>query len=375
MDRNKFVNTLLNIYYQDTALVKMMKEKSHNYDEFNLNPYHIEGDIHTHTMMVLRKAEEMECNKLVLIAALLHDIGKPDTFERKGKVNVYQKIKAFFTGEKLDTRKRISFFMHEPYSAYKSLGFMNRIPDLSKEDKIHIFKLISLHTDLFRLSEKNMKKYVEKYMHQPQLVRDLISLGEADALGRIVDETVSPQKGAVAKMKELGAELVKRVDVEKVELEKKPEAIILIGLPLSGKSTYVKKINGYKVLSRDKKIMEVANSTNYNKAYKLADRKLVNTQFQEEIQSSIKSQENLVFDLTNMSRKRRKKLCNNLKQNKYKTTARVLLVDLEETEKRNKIRSKKENKSISKKVIEDFIKSFYPPLYDDFDEIEYILNN
>ena len=39
-------------------LVKLMKESNHHFSEGNLNPYHLEGDIWCHTMMVCLMAKD-----------------------------------------------------------------------------------------------------------------------------------------------------------------------------------------------------------------------------------------------------------------------------------------------------------------------------
>ena len=56
---------------------KDLLECKHNYDDAFFNPYHLESDCWSHTMMVCKIAELSEYNKVVQIAALLHDIGKP----------------------------------------------------------------------------------------------------------------------------------------------------------------------------------------------------------------------------------------------------------------------------------------------------------
>lgn len=63
-------------------LTKDMHDCSHHYDEDNLNAYHLEGDIFTHTMMVYKIAELLSNdNDLVKWSTLLHDIGKPRSME------------------------------------------------------------------------------------------------------------------------------------------------------------------------------------------------------------------------------------------------------------------------------------------------------
>lgn len=65
--------------------------------------YHPEGNVWNHTMLVLDEAakfrEQSKNEKVFMWAALLHDIGKPDTTrERKGKITSYDHDRA---GEKL----------------------------------------------------------------------------------------------------------------------------------------------------------------------------------------------------------------------------------------------------------------------------------
>lgn len=58
-------------------LVKDMKNADHHYDEENLNPYHLEGDVWTHTNMVFKNSEIFSTdNDYVKWSTLLHDIGK-----------------------------------------------------------------------------------------------------------------------------------------------------------------------------------------------------------------------------------------------------------------------------------------------------------
>ena len=50
---------------------------NHNFDTQELNPYHLESDCWSHTMLVCKVAELKAYDLPVLIAALLHDLGKP----------------------------------------------------------------------------------------------------------------------------------------------------------------------------------------------------------------------------------------------------------------------------------------------------------
>ena len=63
-----------------TKLANDMKASNHATVDNEPNPYHLEDSVWTHTMMVCMRAEiqsETEYNKINMLSALLHDIGKP----------------------------------------------------------------------------------------------------------------------------------------------------------------------------------------------------------------------------------------------------------------------------------------------------------
>jgi len=96
-DKNKPTMNELVYWMQvnHTDLVNDMKMSNHNAAPDEPNPYHIEDSVWTHTMMVCLRAEidsEEEYNKIPLITALLHDLGKPESraeipFEAKKPVH------------------------------------------------------------------------------------------------------------------------------------------------------------------------------------------------------------------------------------------------------------------------------------------------
>lgn len=75
------------------------------------------------------------------------------------------------------------------------------------------------------------------------------------------------------------------------------EIIVMVGTPLSGKSTYVKNnYPHYKVISRDDIIMELSNSDNYNDAWLNVDQKLVDKIYNERLNTLLSNNENIVID-------------------------------------------------------------------------------
>ena len=117
----------------------------------DLNPYHLESDVFTHTMMVCKQAENYPY--LVQVAALLHDIGKPST----RKVN--------------PKNGRVSFYNHDAVSAFMSLEITKKL-GFCESERAHVFNLIALHTQIYKLSIEQLAK-----LYDVELVVHLVCLG------------------------------------------------------------------------------------------------------------------------------------------------------------------------------------------------------
>ncbi len=129
--------------------------------------YHPEGNVWNHTMLVidaaaLMKEKSSDC-RTFMWAALLHDIGKPDTTRtRKGKITSYD---------------------HDKIGSEMSKKFLMQF----KEDKVFIEKVAALirwHMQILFVVKslpfadvKNMKQQVSIY--------DVALLGLCDRLGRL----------------------------------------------------------------------------------------------------------------------------------------------------------------------------------------------
>jgi len=318
-------------------LVRDMQKSDHNFDKGNLNPYHLEGSVWTHTMMVLNQAETGHHNEL---AALLHDIGKP------------------MCREVIKDKKRVRFIGHEPMSAFLAFDVMKKFEEdfNLKLFKKELFQAICLHTEPFKIPEKLDDRLVNQ---ERSFINMLEELNNADAAGRFYTAEDS------------GRSWIPKYKTKKVEIQKDKIATVLIGLPCSGKSTYIKSLNiknGLSVISRDDIIMKLPGNT-YDEKWNNADQKEVDKTLNEWKKSCIDSGDDLIFDLTHMSRKSRRKSIGNLPK-EYSKKAIVFLPTLTEIMRRNEERSK-EGKSIPQEVFMQMIKAFYPPMYDEFDEIEW----
>ena len=140
---------------------------NHNYDEKDLNPYHLESDCWSHTMMVCKIAELYEYDKVVQISALLHDIGKP----KSRKINPCNNHVQFFGHEELSSKM-----------AVKILDLMFEQNMINSEEKAEIIELIEKHAFLHKVNDEEELYKVFKarktfYIH-------LVQLNRCDSLGR-----------------------------------------------------------------------------------------------------------------------------------------------------------------------------------------------
>jgi hypothetical protein len=152
---------------------------------------------------------------------------------------------------------------------------------------------------------------------------------------------------------------------------KNPFVILLVGPPLSGKTTWIN--NNFPdtyVISRDEIVMEVFGSRNYNDAFRNVNQKDVDKVLRQRISDAAKSGNNVIVDMTNISPKRRRSTLSNFSKDYSKVA--VVFPTLSDNDYlfRNNQRMIKENKSISLSIIKDMISNYVPPsLEEGFNEI------
>jgi predicted kinase len=145
---------------------------------------------------------------------------------------------------------------------------------------------------------------------------------------------------------------------------KTPFIIMLIGLPLSGKTTWIKEnilnMKGYEnidIISRDDIIMELSSSDDYNKSYSEVDEKEVNTLLRERLIESNKNRRCVIVDMTNMSKKRKNTL-NYFKKDYTRVAILFPLLDDEKYTIRNDKRKREEKKDIPLTVLKDMLEKY-----------------
>ncbi|MBM4358837.1 MAG: HD domain-containing protein [Deltaproteobacteria bacterium] len=119
-------------------------------------------DVWGHTMSVL---DACEGDRVLRLAAVLHDVGKPRSREFSDKTNDY------------------TFYNHEAIGATMSDAILRRLR-ASNEDRARVVELVRHH--LICYSPEWTDAAVRRWLRRvtPQLSADLLALGRADALGK-----------------------------------------------------------------------------------------------------------------------------------------------------------------------------------------------
>lgn len=140
---------------------------------------------------------------------------------------------------------------------------------------------------------------------------------------------------------------------------KQPYLVLLVGTPLSGKSTFLKEHfsdEKYTLISRDEILMEVAGTQNYNEAYNILSSKKngdkpVDKRLKYILMTLAKAGENVIIDMTNLRMKSRRKHLAKFPKH-FKCAIIFDFLSTEEYITRNEKREVEENKTISIALVE-----------------------
>jgi predicted kinase len=142
---------------------------------------------------------------------------------------------------------------------------------------------------------------------------------------------------------------------------KEPFVIILIGPPLSGKSTWIREnFPTTEVISRDETVMEVYGSRNYTEAFNNVDQKEVDRVLTQKFLDANMAKKNVIVDMTHMASKRRKQNLNYFTNDYYKLAVIFPILSEEEYVRRNQKRIEEENKDLPMGVVKSMISSYQP---------------
>ena len=136
------------------------------------------------------------------------------------------------------------------------------------------------------------------------------------------------------------------------------EFIMLIGLPGSGKSTYRKNFNGYDIHSSD----DIREELNTNDPWE---------EMHKRTQQSLKEGRSVVYDATNLSRKKRRNILSIAKGCNAKTIAIVFATPFIECLERNERRQRR----VPICAMNRMIKTFNMPTPHEFDEVKIVQNS
>lgn len=141
---------------------------------------------------------------------------------------------------------------------------------------------------------------------------------------------------------------------------KEPFVAILVGPPLSGKSTWVRENfseSDVTVISRDQIVLDVYGSDNYTDAFNNVNQKEVDKKLIEDINEAANGDKNVIIDMTHMSSKRRRYNLSHF-PNHYKVAVIFPILEEAEYTRRNELRKAEENKWIPEHVIKNMISSY-----------------
>ena len=361
-----------------------LKNSSHHYDDDNLNPWHLEGDCWSHTMMVLKQVQDSYKNiniafpfnyNVLLLSALCHDLGKP-------------------AARSVDTEaKKIRFKGHEGISFFKSIKVLDKLLQggvIDQRTKETVLKVVSLHSSIFEVIKDgkiNTESLKYRYTKNKELF-DLVSrMSEADSNGRFCIDPDNRRANFSSSDYEIGlikSKLEAEVNEYKTPDDCQAKLTILIGPPCSGKDYYIMNKMSleeeFVIISRDDVVIEFGERMGLGNSYseiwvKLTDdyQKAIDKIILMQYNDSIKARKNIVINMTNMSRKSRLRWLKNPLLNKvnYFKQAIVFAVDYDTLFERNTKRWLSAGKYIPGYVMHNMMSGFAFPMYDEFDSIQY----
>lgn len=340
-------------------LLLKMESTQHGYLGTEPNPYHLEGSILTHTVMVMSKARELFPNNITLmLTALLHDIGKPDA------------------AEDIHDTKRRRFINHEALSTFIAKPILQHYkkevnPDI---DIQLILKLIAIHGRFYNyfdetgIPTKHHQKIANMFTNDILLFSYMVNFYQCDHLGRIQ----TTDKTNIDDVLSDFAAIEKLIIYDAPAALHKPNTLtLLIGPPRAGKSSWVSQnASDELIISRDNLVETIGVGNTYSDKWKSLTpeaQKQIDLTIQSKFNIALKTSKDIIVDMTNMSKKSRRKWLSDSKLKTYHKKAVVVIEDLSTLESRNS-----PDKTIEIPILLKMQKNFVMPLKDEFDEVLFI---
>jgi len=146
----------------------------------------------------------------------------------------------------------------------------------------------------------------------------------------------------------------------KITSTSNPKVILLVGPPLSGKDTFLNThdFSDFNIISRDDIVLKLSNTNDYTKAWNSVDQKLVDSTLHNNIMTSIQNNENVILNLTNLSKKSRNKHLSKFPHIYSKIAIVFPKLDFDIYLNRNEKRKITDNKFIPIEVLRNMIASW-----------------
>lgn len=144
---------------------------------------------------------------------------------------------------------------------------------------------------------------------------------------------------------------------------KDPFVIILIGPPLSGKTTWIRNNfadRNVELISRDQIVLDVYGSDNYDDAFSNVNQKEVDRVLHSKMVDANKNRKNVIVDMTHMGSKRRMQNLSYFDDDYFKLAVIFPILSDDEYTRRNDKRSGEENKTLPMHIIKRMISQYQP---------------
>jgi len=159
-------------------------------------------------------------------------------------------------------------------------------------------------------------------------------------------------------------------------IPKNPIVIFLIGLPGSGKSTYIKNLlskypeKNFKVISTDDIFEKLGKEKglDYTTAFKTFKFNDIEMSYYKDLENAVKEKRNIIIDRTNVLKKDRDGVFSKLTGD-YKSIAIIFDINPEELKQRLKKRELETGKHIPDEVVDNMRNSYVEPSLSEFDKI------
>jgi hypothetical protein len=129
---------------------------------------------------------------------------------------------------------------------------------------------------------------------------------------------------------------------------------------LSGKDTFLRTIKNldYIEISRDKILLEIANTKDYRQAYSLVDSKIIDKELNRQIIQYCSLNKNIIANMTHLKAKRRISTLARFNKEYYKIAIVFPIITKNDFSVRNDKRNKEEKKIISIKLYDEMVNLF-----------------